>query len=87
MSEVEEKIRECLAEIEPFSIFAPEIEQAARALRDLENLVKDLTKENIEKALRMVAEFYQEALPYSNYLPTTVSNLKFIKEWLEKKKT
>jgi hypothetical protein len=34
----------------------------------------------------MVSRLYLEVASYSSYIPTTVNNLKSIKEWLEKEK-
>jgi len=86
MSEVEKKIRECITELDPYKFFAPEIEQAVKALNELEGLVKNPSKENVEKAKAIATQLYQSASPYASYIPTTVTNMKFVLEWLEKKK-
>jgi len=86
MSEVEKKIDQCVSELDPFRIFAPEVDQAVKALKDLKNLVKEPTKENIEKASKIVAEFLRQISPYASYVPTTFSNLKFVEEWLKRTK-
>ena len=86
MSEVEKKIRECIAELDPYKFFAPEIDQSVKALNELETLVKNPSKENVEKAKVIATQLYQGASPYASYIPTTVANMKFVIEWLEKRK-
>jgi len=85
MSEVEKKIDECINEIKPYRIYTSQADFAISVLNEIKRLVKDLNEENIQKALGIVAELYKEAQPYANFLPTTNANLKFIKDWLEKK--
>jgi len=84
LSEVQKRIRECIAEIELYAPFSPDVRSAINELREIENLIANPNRENVGKALRVVAEFYEHAQVYSSYVPTTTSNLKFIKEWLEK---
>ena len=84
MSEITKKIKECVSEIEYYNYDAPDLTvPAVKSLKECEPLVDDLTEENREKALKIVARLYQQALAYSEYVPTSVSNLRYIKEWLE----
>lgn len=86
MSEIESKIKECIAEIEPYRFFSAEIDLAVKALKEVEDLAKNLNEENRKKALEIVTEFLNRTVAYSSYIPRTASNLKFVKEWLEKQK-
>lgn len=86
MSEVESKIKECIAEIEPYRAYASEIDLAVEALGEVDSLTKDLNEENRKRALEIVTEFLNRTAAYQSYIPRTASNLKFIKEWLEKRR-
>ena len=86
MSEIESKIKECISEIEPYRFYAAEIDLAVKALKEVDKLTKNLNEENRKKALEIVTEFLNRTAAYSSYIPRTSSNLKFIKEWLEKQK-
>jgi thermostable 8-oxoguanine DNA glycosylase len=86
MSELEGKIEECIAELKPYVMFSPDANNAIKGLEQLKEQLKNLTKENIDEVLRGVDEGYRGSLAYSNYIPKTVENLRFIKEWLENKK-
>ena len=87
LSEIPKKIKECVSEIESYSYDAPDLTvPAVNSLKECEKLVDNLNEENREKALRIVARLYQQALAYSEYVPTSVSNLKHIKDWLEQAK-
>ena len=86
MSEIEAKIKECIAEIAPYRFFSAEIDLAVKALKEVDDLAKNLNEENREKALGIVTEFLNRTVAYSSYIPRTASNLKFVKDWLEKQK-
>ena len=87
MSEVETKIKECIDEIMSYrSYAASEVDRMVNSLKEVANCVKNSTEENLEKALTKVTGLYQEVASYSTYIPTTVNNLKAIKERLEKAK-
>jgi len=87
MFEVETKIKECIDEIMSYrSYAASEVDRIVNSLKEIANCVKNSTEENKEKALTKVTGLYQEVASYSSYIPTTVNNLKGIKEWLEKVK-
>jgi hypothetical protein len=87
MSEVDKKITECVEEIMSYrSYAASEVDRIVNSLKKIENLVNNFNEENVEKALKIVTGLYQEVASYSSYIPTTVNNLKFIKERLEKAK-
>jgi hypothetical protein len=86
MSEIEEKIDECIAEIKPYRMYSSEVNNAIKSLETLKEQLKNITKENIDEVIRSVEEGYRGSLAYASYIPKTVENLKFIKEYLEKKK-
>ncbi|MBO3842586.1 hypothetical protein KEJ27_03415 [Candidatus Bathyarchaeota archaeon] len=86
MSEIEKKIDECIEELSQYRFFSAEAEMAIKNFEELKKQMKNLSRENIDDIIRGVEEGYRASLPYSGFLPTTVANLKFIKEWLEKKK-
>ncbi|MEM2792352.1 MAG: hypothetical protein QW099_04870 [Candidatus Bathyarchaeia archaeon] len=86
MSEIEEKIDECIEELSQYRFFSAEAEMAIKNFEELKKQLKNLSRENIDGIIRGIEEGYTVALPYAGFLPTTVANLKFIKEWLEKKK-
>ena len=91
MSEIENKIKECIAEIEPYRIYASEshaseIDLAVKSLKEVDDLIKNLNEENAKRALEIVTEFLNRNAAYSSYIPRTASNLQFIKEWLKKQK-
>ncbi len=84
MSEIENKIKECIAEIGPYRFFSAEIDLAVKALKEVADLTKNLNEDNRKKALEIVIEFLNRTAAYSSYVPRTTSNLKFVKEWLER---
>ena len=85
LSDVTKKIKDYLCEIESYWYDLPsEIDRGVTSLKEIENLINNLDEETVEKALILVAGLYQRAIRYSYYIPTTVNNFKFIKEWLEK---
>jgi hypothetical protein len=85
LSEITKKIKECVSEIEYYSYDAPDLTvPAVNSLKECEELINNLNEENREKALKIVARLYQQARAYSEFVPTSVSNLKYIKDWLEK---
>jgi hypothetical protein len=85
MSEVDKKINECVKEIMSYrSYAASEVDRIVNSLKEIKNFIHDFTEENEEKAKKMVSRLYLEVASYSSYIPTTVNNLKSIKDWLEK---
>lgn len=84
--EVEKKIEECIEELSRYKYFSSEAQTAIETFEELKNQVRNLTRENIDDVIRGVEEYYRRSLSYSGFIPKTVENLKFIKEWLEKKK-
>jgi len=86
MSEVEEKIDECIRELSRYRRFSREVEAAIRSLEELKERVRSLTREDVDEVLRGVEEGYRRSLAYAYYIPKTVANLKYIKEWLEKRR-
>jgi len=84
LSEISNKIKECVSEIESYNVDAPDLTvTAVNSLQECEELINNLNRENVEKALKIVTRLYQQALAYSEFVPTSVSNLKYIKDWLE----
>lgn len=86
MSEVEYKIDECIAELKPYRMFSSEASNAIKGLEMLKEQLKNITKENIDEIIKGVEEGYRGSLAYANFIPKTVENLRFIKEYLEKLK-
>lgn len=86
MSEVESKIDECIAELKPYRMFSSEASNAIKGLEMLKEKLKNVTKENIDETIKGVEEGYRGSLAYANFIPKTVENLRFIKEYLEKLK-
>lgn len=86
MSEVEAKIDECIAELKPYRMFSSEVSSAIKGLENLKERLKNITRENIDEIIKGVEEGYRGSLAYANYIPKTVENLRFIKEYLEKMK-
>ena len=84
--EVEKKIDECIEELSRYRYFSSEVETAIESFKKLKKQIKNLTRENIDDVIRGVEEGYRGSLAYSGFIPKTVENLRFIKEWLEKKK-
>ncbi len=84
MSEAAQKIHECIAEIEYYQYDAPDLTvPAINSLKECATLITRLTEENRVKALVIAARLYQQALAYAQYVPTSVRNLRALKEWLE----
>lgn len=86
MSEIENKVKECIAEIEPYRFYSADIDLAVKALKEVTNLINNLNEENRKKALEIVTGFLDRTAAYQSYIPRTTSNLKFVKEWLEEQK-
>ncbi len=86
MSEIEDKINECIKELSRYIYFSREAREAIENFEKLKEQIKNLTKENINYIISGVEEGYRSSLPYSGFIPKTVENLKFIKEWLENKR-
>ncbi|MBS7653940.1 MAG: hypothetical protein QXR06_00840 [Candidatus Bathyarchaeia archaeon] len=86
MSEIEDKINECIEELSRYKYFSREVGEAIENFEKLKEQIKNLTKENFNDIISGVEEGYRSSLPYSGFIPKTVANLKFIKEWLENKR-
>ena len=85
MSDATKKIKDYLLEIESYWYDLPsEIDCGVTSLKEIETLINNLDEETVEQALILVAGLYQRAIRYSYYIPTTVNNFTFLKEWLEK---
>jgi len=97
VSKVETKIKECIAELKEFEFtapvfFAPAIDRIIEALGEVESLISNLNEENRKRALEVVTEFLNRTAAYQRYFSRTtsidrsISNLEYIKGWLEKQK-
>ncbi|MEM1580986.1 MAG: hypothetical protein QXK89_00530 [Candidatus Bathyarchaeia archaeon] len=86
-SQIENKINECIEELSRYKYFSHEVEEAIESFKKLREQLKNLTKENIDEIINGVEEGYRSSLPYSGFIPKTVANLKFIKEWLESRRS
>jgi hypothetical protein len=88
MSDVEEvikKIDECIQELDRYKYFSSEAWTAIDYLGKVKNMLRNLNKENAQQILSIVNEMIRQGQPYSSFIPRTIENLKFIREWLEKK--
>jgi hypothetical protein len=88
MSDVEEvikKIDECIQELDRYKYFSSEAWTAIDYLGKVKNMLRNLNKENAQQILGIVNEMIRQGQPYSSFIPKTMENLKFIREWLEKK--
>lgn len=85
-SEVEQKIDECIAELSKFKAISPDARAAIENLERLKGQIKSLTKQTADELIRVLEEQYKRSAAYASFIPKTVANLKFIKEWLEKKR-
>lgn len=75
-----------MEELSRYKYFSREVGEAIGNFEKLKEQIKNLTRENINDIVSGVEEGYRSSLPYSGSIPKTVANLKFIKEWLEKKR-
>jgi len=69
-----------------YRIFSWEIDSAIQGLMKLIEVTKTLDKENPERPIEGVTEGHQRSLPYGSFIPETVANLKYVKEWFENQK-
>jgi len=84
MAEAAQKVHECIVEIEYYQYDAPDLTiPAVNSLKECATLITKLTVENRAKALAIATRLYQQALAYAQYVPTSVRNLRALKEWLE----
>jgi len=90
MTEIEERIRKCMAQIQHYRSYvgSARANQIVNELMKVEKLAGNQDKESIETALKIVDELQQELMTsmYSGYVQTTLDNLKSVKEELEKTK-
>jgi len=85
VEEVVKKIDECIQELSRFAGFSPDAKAAVEYLTKAKAEVGSLTKQKAEQILKDISEWERRAQAYAAFLPKTISNLKFIKEWLQKK--
>ncbi|MCC6017178.1 MAG: hypothetical protein LM582_09075 [Desulfurococcaceae archaeon] len=88
MSDIEEvikKIDECIQELDRYKYFSSEAWTAIDYLGKVKNMLRNLNKENAQQILGILNEMIRQGQPYSSFIPRTIENLKFIREWLEKK--
>jgi hypothetical protein len=87
-SDVEEVIRridESIQELSRYKLFSQDVRVAIEFLERMKSEVRSLSKEKAQQLLAAVNEMYRQAQNYASFIPRTVENAKFIKEWLEKK--
>jgi predicted RNA-binding protein with EMAP domain len=85
--EVEKRIDECIKELDRFKALSPDARMAVENLQKLKNEIKSLTKEKAQEWLKTLDEFSKRASAYASFIPKTIENVKFIKEWLQKQVT
>jgi prefoldin subunit 5 len=85
VEEVVKKIDECIQELGRFAAFSPDAKAAVEYLTKMKAEVESLTKQKAEQMLKDISEWERKAQAYAAFLPKTIPNLKFIKEWLQKK--
>lgn len=86
VSEVEKKIDECIAELSRYKLISADARAAIENLERLKGQIKSLTKQTVDELIKLLDEQQRRAAAYASFIPKTVANLKFIREWLEKKK-
>jgi len=85
IEDIKSKIQYCKDAIEPYRSYGDIAVQALNALSELETLIVNLDKQNLEKALAIARELDSEVAPYSSFLPTVADYLRTIKDWLEER--
>jgi len=83
-AEVEKRIDECIKELDRFKALSPDARAAIENLQKLKNEIKSLTKEKAREWLKTLDELSKRASAYASFIPKTIENVKFIKEWLQK---
>ncbi len=84
IAEVEKRIDECIQELGRFKAISPEARAGIENLERLKGQIRSLTKQTAQELLKMIDEQLKRASAYAAFIPKTVENLKFIKEWLQK---
>uniref|UniRef100_A0A7C5TGU3 Uncharacterized protein n=1 Tax=Ignisphaera aggregans TaxID=334771 RepID=A0A7C5TGU3_9CREN len=85
IEEVRKKIDECIEELSRYKFFSPEAWSAIDYLEKLKEQLKNLTKQSAQELIKVIDEMYKKAQVYASFIPKTIENLRFIREWLEKK--
>ncbi|GEM_PF-611510 len=85
IEEIRKKIDECIEELSRYIFFSPEARTAIDYLEKLKEQLKNLTKQNAQELIKVIDEMYKKAQVYAYFIPKTIENLRFIREWLEKK--
>jgi len=83
-AEVEKRIDECIKELDRFKALSPEARTAIENLQRLKSDIKALTKEKAQELVKLIDEFSKRASAYASFIPKTIENMKFIREWLQK---
>jgi hypothetical protein len=84
VAEVEKRIDECIKELDRFKAFSPDARAAIGFLQRLRDEIKSLTKEKAQELIKMIDDLSQRASAYASFIPKTIENVKFIREWLQK---
>jgi len=82
---IKRKIDECIQELSRFKMFSPEARSAVEYLEKMKTVLGDLNKQKAQEIIKAFEEMHRRAQPYAAFIPKTMENTKFIKEWLEKK--
>ncbi|MEM4717462.1 MAG: hypothetical protein QXE81_01725 [Desulfurococcaceae archaeon] len=85
-AEIEMKINECITELSRFTKFSPQVKQAIEGLEKLKEEIKNLNRQKAEEIIKIIEEYQKRSTPYAFFIPKTIENLKYIKQWLEEKK-
>jgi len=84
VAEIEKRIDECIKELDRFKAISPDARAAIENLERLKSEIGSLTKEKAQEWVKIFDEFSKRASAYAGFIPKTVENVKFIKEWLQK---
>jgi predicted nucleic acid-binding Zn-ribbon protein len=84
VAEVEKRIDECIKELDRFKALSPEARTAIENLQRLKSDIKALTKEKAQEWVKLIDELSKRASAYASFIPKTVENIKFIRDWLQK---
>jgi len=84
-AEIEKRIDECIQELSRYKAMSPAAAAAIQNLERMKEQIKSLTKQTAQELISALDEQLKRSAGYASFIPKTIENLKFIKEWLEKK--
>jgi len=84
IAEIEKRIDECIRELSRFKAISPEARAGIESLERMKEQIRSLTKQTAQELLKMIDEQLKRAAAYAAFIPKTIENLKFIREWLQK---